>query len=101
MTKKILDTNRCGNAKYNLIEQFNIKIGGENYHIDFVDQKIMKSVDVLFIIGLSCQKNTKDGKIKYSMTPSKSLYLNLINISVKECDNKKDEKYNFKFSMIQ
>ena len=92
ITKKLADQKRGNTIQFNLVEQFNIKIGGENHYINFVKENLMKESDVFLIIGLKSTPERKSGKIKYCMTASKNRFLNCIDTSIKECNDNKLEK---------
>ncbi len=92
VTKKLVDVKRGNTIQFNLIEQFNIKIGGENHYINFVKENLMKETDVFLVIGLKSTTNKKTGKIKYCMTSTKNRFLNSIDTSMKECDNNKQQR---------
>ena len=64
ITRKLGDPKRGNTMQFNLIEQFNIKIGGENHYINFVKENLMKESDVYLVIGLKSQVNRKTGKIR-------------------------------------
>ena len=51
---------------YNLVDQINVKEGGENFHIDFKAENIIKSGQVFLIIGLDSKRS--NSKITFSMT---------------------------------
>ena len=87
VTKKLADQRRGNTIQFNLVEQFNIKIGGENHYINFVKENLMKESDVYLVVGLKSQIERKTGKIKYCMTATKNRFLNCIDTSIKECDN--------------
>ena len=101
VTKKLVDKRRGNSIQFNLIEQFNIKIGGENHHINFVKENLMKNEDVFLVIGLKTQVERSTGKVKYCMTSSKNKFLNFINTSIKECDNNKQARDNLLKSMFK
>ena len=92
ITKKLADKKRGNSIQFNLVDQFNIKIGGENHHINFVKENIMKNSDVFLIIGLKTQVERATGKVKYCMTSSRNRFLNYVNTSIKECDNNKQQR---------
>ena len=92
ITKKLVDKKRGNSIQFNLIDQFNIKIGGENHHINFVKENLMKNEDVFLIIGLKTQVERGINKVKYCMTSSRNKFLNVINTSIKECDNNKQQR---------
>lgn len=100
ITKKLVDQRRGNSIQFNLIEQFNIKVGGENHHINFVKENLMGSKDVYLVIGLKSTIELKSGKIKYSMTSTKNQNLNFINTNIKECNNNKQERQNLLKSMF-
>ena len=92
VTRKLVDKKRGNSIQFNLIDQFNIKIGGENHHINFVKENIMKNEDVFLIIGLKTQVERATNKVKYCMTSSRNKFLNVINTSIKECANNKQQR---------
>jgi len=92
ITKKLADKKRGNSIQFNLVDQFNVKIGGENHHINFVKENIMKNSDVFLIIGLKTQVERATGKVKYCMTSSRNKFLNYINTSIKECENNKQQR---------
>ena len=92
ITKKLADHKRGNSIQFNLIDQFNIKIGGENHHINFVKENLLRPEDVYLVIGLKSNIERKTGKIKYCMTSTKNQFLNYINTNVKECNNNKLER---------
>ena len=101
ITKKLVDKRKGNSIQFNLIDQFNIKIGGENHHINFVKESLMKNEDVFLIIGLKTQVERATGKVKYCMTSSKNKFLNFINTSIKECDNNKQQRDNLLKAMFK
>ena len=66
---------------YSLVDQINIKAGGENYYIDFKEVDIIKKDQVFLIIGLDSKKSNH--KISFSM--SSSCNFNLNNFVTQEC----------------
>ena len=100
ITKKLIDQRRGNTIQFNVIEQFNIKIGGENHYINFVKENLMKESDVYLVIGLKSQLEKKS-KVKYCMTATKNRFLNCIDTSVKECDNNKQSRNNLLKSMFK
>ena len=92
ITKKLADKKRGNSIQFNLVDQFNVKIGGENHHINFVKENIMKNSDVFLVIGLKTQVERATGKVKYCMTSSRNKFLNYINTSIKECENNKQKR---------
>lgn len=101
ITKKLVDKKRGNSIQFNLIDQFNIKIGGENHHINFVKENLMKNDDVFLIVGLKSQVERATGKIKYCMTSSKNRFLSSITTSIKECDNNKTQRDNLLRNMFK
>ena len=92
ITKKLADKKRGNSIQFNLVDQFNVKIGGENHHINFVKENIMKNSDVFLVIGLKTKVERATGKVKYCMTSSRNKFLNYINTSIKECENNKQQR---------
>jgi aubergine-like protein len=92
ITKKLADKKRGNSIQFNLVDQFNVKIGGENHHTNFVKENIMKNSDVFLVIGLKTQVERATGKVKYCMTSSRNKFLNYINTSIKECENNKQQR---------
>jgi len=101
VTRKLVDKKRGNSIQFNLIDQFNIKIGGENHHINFVKESIMKNEDVFLIIGLKTQVERATNKVKYCMTSSRNKFLNVINTSIKECANNKQQRDELLRSMFK
>ena len=101
VTRKLVDKKRGNSIQFNLIDQFNIKIGGENHHINFVKENIMKNEDVFLIIGLKTQVERATNKVKYCMTSSRNKFLNVINTSIKECANNKQQRDELLRSMFK
>ena len=101
VTKKLADQRRGNTIQFNLVEQFNIKIGGENHYINFVKENLMKESDVYLVVGLKSQMERKTGKIKYCMTATKNRFLNCIDTSIKECDNNKMARHDLLQSMFK
>ena len=101
ITKKLVDPKRGNTIQFNLLEQFNIKIGGESHYINFIKENVMKDNDVYLVIGLKSQVDRKTNKIKYCMTATKNRFLNCIDTSVKECDNNKMERSKLLHSMFK
>ena len=56
--------------KYNLVDQINVKQGGQNYYIKFLEEKIFKEKQVFLVIGLDSKRNNHF--ITYSMVSSKN-----------------------------
>ena len=44
---------------YNLVDQINVKNGGENFYIDFKKEEIIKSGQAFLIIGLDSKKSKR------------------------------------------
>ena len=101
VTKKLCDQRRGNTIQFNLVEQFNIKIGGENHYINFVKENLMKESDVYLVVGLKSQIERKSGKIKYCMTATKNRFLNCIDTNIKECDNNKMQRQDLLQSMFK
>ena len=81
VTKKLLDGKRGRTMMYNLVDQINVKNGGENFYIDFKKEEVIKSGQVFMIIGLDSKR--VNGNIYYSMTSSKNF--KLTNFFTQEC----------------
>ena len=101
ITKKLVDPRRGNTIQFNLLDQFNIKIGGESHYINFIKENLMKDSDVYLVIGLKSQVERKNNKIKYCMTATKNRFLNCIDTSVKECDNNKMERSKLLHNMFK
>ena len=101
VTKKLADQRRGNTIQFNLVEQFNIKIGGENHYINFVKENLMKDNDVYLVVGLKSQIERKNGKIKYCMTATKNRFLNCIDTNIKECDNNKMSRHDLLQKMFK
>ena len=92
LTRKVNDRKIGNSIQFNIIEQFNIKMGGENHRIHFVKENVMKNTDIYLVIGLKSQVERRSNKIKYCMTSTKSQFLNSVYTSVKECNNTKQDR---------
>jgi len=92
LTRKVNDKKIGNSIQFNIIEQFNIKMGGENHRIHFVKENVMKNTDIYLVIGLKSQVERRSNKIKYCMTSTKSQFLNSVYTSVKECNNTKQDR---------
>ena len=101
VTKKLADQRRGNTIQFNLVEQFNIKIGGENHYINFIKENLMKDNDVYLVVGLKSQIERKNGKIKYCMTATKNRFLNCIDTNIKECDNNKMSRHDLLQKMFK
>ena len=72
VTKK-LEGKNGKSIMYNLVDQINIKLGGENYYIDFKEGDIIKKGQVFLIIGLDSKR--ANGYITFSMSSSYNFQL--------------------------
>ena len=86
ITKKLLDGKKGRTMMYNLVDQINVKTGGENFYIDFKKEEIIKSGQVFLIIGLDSKR--ANGFINYSMTSSKNFQLNNVITQEVMCEDK-------------
>ena len=86
ITKKLLDGKKSKSIMCNLVDQINIKAGGENFYIDFKNENLIKSGQVFLIIGLD-SKRIK-GMVNYSMTSSKNFRLNKFYTQEYICEDK-------------
>ena len=68
-----LNSKRGNSIKYNLVDQINVKTGGQNFYINFINENIIKEDQVFLIIGLDSRRSNKN--ITYSMTSSKNFDL--------------------------
>ena len=84
--KKLLDNKKGRTIMFNLVDQINVKRGGENFFIDFKGEEIIKSGQVFLVIGLDAKK-AKD-TITYSMTSSKNFNLNKFYTQTCTCEDR-------------
>ena len=92
ITRKLLDQRRGRTMKYNLVDQINVKQGGQNYYIKFLEEKIFKEKQVFLVIGLDSKRNNHF--ITYSMVSSKNFELNKFYTQEKTCLDKNDPRNN-------
>ena len=85
ITKNLEDQNRGNSIMFNLADQINIKIGGENYFIDFEKEGIIKKGQVFLIIGLDSKFSNK--KIIYSMSSTINCNLNIVITQEETCND--------------
>ena len=90
ITSKLLDSRRGKTMKYNLVDQINVKTGGQNFYINFTNEKIFKEDQVFLIIGLDSKRSNKN--ITYSMTSSKNFELNKFYTQEETCLDKVQPK---------
>ena len=74
LTRNLENQRRTNSIQFNLIDQINVKKGGINFYIDFINEGIIKSGQVFLIIGLDSKSEKK--KIIYSMTSTINSKLN-------------------------
>ena len=86
ITRKITDGKKAKSIMYNIVDQINIKLGGENFYIDFKKENIIKSGQVFLIIGLDSKRS--NGFITFSMTSSKNFKLNVSFTQEYTCEDK-------------
>ena len=89
-TKKIEDPRRGNSIMFNLVDQINMKMGGENYYINFVDEQIIKTGQVFLVIGLDSKLSNKN--ITYSMSSTKNWALNKIVTQEVTCKDVTEER---------
>ena len=75
---------------FNIVEQINIKMGGTNFFIDFMGQKILNKNKVYLILGL--ENKQEKGETLFTMTSTISSNLDKTITSFKKCKNIKEEK---------
>ena len=90
ITKNIENPKRGNSIMFNLVDQINIKIGGENYFINFLREGVFKKGQVFLIIGLDSKFSNK--KFTYSMSSTISCNLNLIVTQEKSCNDVNEER---------
>ena len=86
ITKKLLDGRRGRTMMYNLVDQINVKNGGENFYIDFKKEEIIKSGQAFLIIGLDSKR--ANGLVNYSMTSSTNFKLTNLFTQETICEDK-------------
>ena len=92
ITKKIEDPKKGNSIMFNLVDQINTKIGGENFYINFIDEEIIKKGQVFLIIGFDSKYSNK--KITYSMSSTKSWALNDTVTQEATCNDVTEEREN-------
>ena len=92
VSKKLQDPKRAGSIMFNIVEQINIKMGGTNFFIDFMGQKILNKNKVYLILGL--ENKQEKGETLFTMTSTISSNLDKTITSFKKCKNIKGEKDN-------
>ena len=98
-TQKLEDKRRGNSIMFNLVDQINMKTGGENYSIDFRYENIIKKGQVFLIIGLDSKYIKK--KITYSMSSTKNHSLNNIVTQEITCNDVVQEKRKTLRSMFE
>ena len=92
ITKNIENPKRANSIMFNVVDQINIKMGGQNYYIDFKDEAIIKRGQVFLIIGLDSKYQNK--KITYSMSSTINSKLNDVITQEETCKDNKEEREN-------
>ena len=90
ITKNLENQRRAKSIMFSLADQINIKIGGENYFINFLKEGIFKKGQVFLIIGLDSKFSNK--KFTYSMSSTISCNLNLIVTQEESCNDVNEER---------
>ena len=90
VTKNLENQKRANSIMFNLVDQINIKIGGENYYISFLKEGIFKKGQVFLIIGLDSKFSNK--KYTYSMSSTISCNLNHIVTQEEICNDVNEER---------
>ena len=90
ITRKLVDPKRGKTMMYNLVDQINVKEGGENFHIDFKEEQIIKSGQVFLIIGLDSKKS--NSKVTFSITSSHNFLLTQFYTQTYTCEDKAQPK---------
>ena len=90
ITKNLENPKRGNSIMFNLVDQINIKIGGENYFINFLKEGIFKKGQVFLIIGLDSKFSNK--KYTYSMSSTISCNLNHIVTQEESCNDVNEER---------
>jgi len=90
ITRKLVFPKKGRTMMYNLVDQINVKEGGENFHIDFKAENIIKSGQVFLIIGLDSKRS--NSKITFSMTSSYNFLLTQFYTQAYTCEDKTQPK---------
>ena len=88
-TRRLLDPKRAGSIMFNIVEQINIKMGGANFYIDFINNHILNKNKVYLIMGLEKKKNRD--YLDYILTYAFNQKLNRTHTVPRTCkDNNED-----------
>ena len=90
LTKNLLNQKRTDSIQFNIVDQINVKRGGMNFYIDFINEGIINNEEVFLIIGLDSKTSNK--KITFSMTSTINAKLNKFITQEKKCDLSKQER---------
>ena len=89
-TRRLSDPKRAGSIMFNIVEQINIKMGGANFYIDFINNNILDKNKVYLIMGLEKKKVGKDS-LDYILTYAYNQKLNRTHTVPRTCkDNNED-----------
>ena len=88
-TKGLMNPKRAGSIMFNIVEQINIKMGGANFYIDLINNKIIDN-KIYLIIGLESKKAGKDS-IDYVLTYAYNQKLNRTHTVPRTCKNNKED----------
>lgn len=98
ISRKLNDQKRAGSIMFNIVEQINIKMGGQNFYIDFFKEGILDSKKIYLIIGL--ESKIIGDSIDYVMTCTMNTRLNK-NITIpRNCKNNNSEKQKIIFELM-
>ena len=88
-SRGLTNPKRAGSIMFNIVEQINIKMGGVNFYIDLVNDKIIDN-KIYLIIGLESKKAGKDS-IDYVLTYAYNQKLNRTHTVPRTCKNNKED----------
>ena len=92
ITKNLENPKRANSIMFNVVDQINIKNGGKNFYINFIEEEIIKSGQVFLIIGLDSKYKNK--QITFSMSSTINSKLNDVITQEVTCRDNKEEREN-------
>ena len=91
-SSKLKDQKKAGSIMFNVVEQINTKMGGNNFIIDFYNEKIIQKGKIYMILGLEISKSERG--LDFVMTSTISPNLNKIITTICSVQNTVEEKKN-------
>ena len=89
-TRNLSNPKRAGSIMFNIVEQINIKMGGNNFYIDFNDKNLLGDKEFL-IIGFESKRVGKDS-IDYVLTFTYNKEFNKTQTIPRTCKDNQEEK---------